>query len=352
MKKIAIFSPTINAGGSEKQACLLAKCLSEQGCSVTFISFYGLEGAEPKNIDILKSNSLIEIFIPAGSQYAKLKAIAKVIREKQIDSLFNYLTFCNVFGTIIGKMCGVKKIYGGIRSSRLPFKKRILERLIHNYLTDYTIYNSYSGAEFFSEYGFNKKKNIVIQNCFENISPQISRKVKDVPTIISVGRFVEPKDYLTAIKSVRILSQNNIPYRYVIVGYGKLETQIREWIKTYSLEDNVEIIIAPDNIPELLEKADIYLSTSIFEGTSNSLLEALNACLPIVATNVGDNRHIVHNGQNGYLHHIGDSNSIADSLVKLLATPSLRTQLGNYGYQLLVDSFSKEKFTEKYMKLL
>ncbi|WP_073346140.1 glycosyltransferase family 4 protein [Bacteroides congonensis] len=352
MKKIAIFSPTVNAGGSEKQACLLAKCLSEQGCFVTFISFYGLESAEPKNIDILKSNSSIEIFIPTGSQYAKLKAVVRVFKERQIDSLFNYLTFCNVFGAIIGRICGVKKIYGGIRSSRLPFKKRVLERLIHNYLADYTIYNSYSGAKYFSEYGFNKKKNIVIHNCFENISPQISRKVKDMPTIISVGRFVEPKDYLTAIKSVKNLSQKNIPFRYVIVGYGKLETQIREWIKKYSLQDNVEIIIAPDNIPELLEKADVYLSTSIFEGTSNSLLEALNACLPIVATDVGDNKHIVHDGQNGYLHHIGDSNGIARSLVKLLSTPSLRTQLGDYGYQLLVDSFSKEKFTEKYMKLL
>ena len=352
MKKVAIFSPTINAGGAEKQACLLAKCLSEQGCSVTFISFYGLEGAEPKNVDILKSNSLIEIFIPVGSQYAKLKSITKVFREKQFDSLFNYLTFCNVFGTIIGRICGVKKIFGGIRSSRLPFKKKILERLIHNYLTDYTIYNSYSGAEFFSENGFNKKKNIVIHNCFENISPQTSRKAKDVPMIISVGRFVEPKDYLTAIKSVKILSQNNIPYRYLIVGYGKLETQIREWIERYSLKDYVEIIIAPDNIPELLDKADIYLSTSIFEGTSNSLLEALNACLPIVATDVGDNKHIVHNGQNGYLHHIGDSNSSAESLVKLLADSSLRIQLGNHGYQLLVDGFSKEKFTERYMGLL
>lgn len=51
----------------------------------------------------------------------------------------------------------------------------------------------------------------------------------------------------------------------------------------------------------MLDKADIYLSTSLFEGTSNSIMEAMNADLPIVATNVGDNGLLVKNEINGFL---------------------------------------------------
>ena len=77
MKKVAIFSPTINAGGAEKQACLLAKCLGEQGCSVTFISFYGLEGADTDldmTIVLNTSNPIIASFPSLDEEKKKFVA--------------------------------------------------------------------------------------------------------------------------------------------------------------------------------------------------------------------------------------------------------------------------------------
>lgn len=74
-----------------------------------------------------------------------------------------------------------------------------------------------------------------------------------------------------------------------------METQVRKWIRQYVIDDITTIYINPNNIAELLDQADIYISTSLFEGTSNSIMEAMNADLPIVATNVGDNGQLVQN---------------------------------------------------------
>ena len=64
-----------------------------------------------------------------------------------------------------------------------------------------------------------------------------------------------------------------------------LEAQIREWVELYGIKDRTDIHIKPNNVSELERNADIYISTSLFEGTSNSIMEALNWSLPVVATN-------------------------------------------------------------------
>ena len=352
MKKIAILLPTIHAGGAEKQACLLAKCLSTNSFDVTFIPYYGLADAEPKNERILASVSAVKVIVPKGGRFGRMFALKRILQDGQFDVLFNYLTFCDVVGGMIAKWSGVKTVFGGIRNARLPWTKMMAERLAHNYISDYTIYNNYSGAEYFGGHGFNPSKNIVIHNCFENISTYYQHPSTDCPKIISVGRFVEQKDYLTALKSIKQLKEQHIRFKYVIVGYGVLEKQIREWVASFGLEDEVDIKIAPKNIPELLLESDIYLSTSLFEGTSNSLLEALNASLPVVATNVGDNSYIVIEGKNGTLHSIGDYKQIADSLQKLITDSSIRKRFGIAGHQNLVDNFSEEKFTNRYVELI
>lgn len=168
--------------------------------------------------------------------------------------------------------------------------------------------------------------------------------------IITVGRFDPQKDYETLIAGVALLERND--FRLSIVGYGSLEGQIRNWVKEYGIEKKSDIYIKPNNVFELEQNADIYLSTSLFEGTSNSIMEALNWSLPVVATNVGDNDHLVIDGENGFLHPIGDVNGIAASLCRLLDSSDLRNKMGQKSNQILRESYSLELFERRYMDLI
>ena len=97
--------------------------------------------------------------------------------------------------------------------------------------------------------------------------------------------------------------------------------------------------------------ADIYLSTSLFEGTSNSIMEAMNWSIPVVATNVGDNNQLIKDSWNGYLISIGDYKRLSEHLLKLLHDDKLRIEMGIRGNERL-HNYSVERFVENYSKVL
>ena len=173
--------------------------------------------------------------------------------------------------------------------------KNVLEWISHNFVATGTIFNCYSGEKAFIKKGFKKSKCITIPNCFPNIAEPKETTDKEKVRIITVARFHPQKDYETAVKAIAFLKKANKNFVFDLCGYGYLEDQIRRWVKKYGVEDVVEFHIHPNNIPDLLSQADIYISTSLFEGTSNSIMEAMNWCLPVVCTNVGDNGKLVHN---------------------------------------------------------
>ena len=347
MKNVSILIPTIDSGGAEKQAVLLAILLSKY-IDVQLIVLYGKHIEYKQNVDLL-TNSTVNIHKLSGNMLSKMISIWRILKKSNTAVLLNYLTMPNFVGSFVGRMCRIR-VYNGIRNSRLPKSKMLIEKLAHNIWATGTIYNCYSGATHFSKLGFRKSKNIVIPNCFPNIAEPIHREERVVKTIITVGRFDPQKDYETLIKCIAQLRRKD--FRLCIVGYGILEKQIRYWIKEYGIEDKTDIHIKPNNVSELERNADIYISTSLFEGTSNSIMEALNWSLPIVATNVGDNEHLVIDGENGFLHPVGDVEGLATSIKRLLDSSTLRNNMGQKGNQNLRDNYSMKLFEKRYIDLI
>lgn len=347
MKKVTILISTIDSGGAEKQAVLLAIQLSKY-TGVNLIVLYGDHTEYKRNVDMLTKSS-VKVHRLIGSMLSKAVNIRKLLKETHTDVLLNYLTMPNFLGSFLGKRLRLD-VYNGIRNSRLPKSKMLMEKWAHNHWATGTIFNCYSGADYFGQLGFRKDKNIVIPNCFPDIAEPIIRDRCSQKTIITVGRFDPQKDYETLIKSVSLLDRED--YRLCIVGYGVLEKQIREWVDRYGIKDKTSINIKPNNVPELERNADIYISTSLFEGTSNSIMEALNWSLPVVATNVGDNDYLVVNGVNGYLHSVGDSEGLAASLRRLLDSIELRNKMGMKSNQNLRENYSIEIFEKRYLELI
>ncbi len=350
MKKIAIYIPTIDSGGAEKQAVLLA-CMLAIDYEVHLITLDIPDRNSLQNLKRLENSPVIRHSIPHNI-FKNIKQLVSILKSNQIEVLFNYLTLPNILGSYAGKIAHTPKIYNGIRNSELPHWKLIAERYVHNHWSTKTIFNCYSGAKNLLAKGFQACRYEVIPNCFADIHPLIVRKEKGIKDIITVGRFVEQKDYLTAIKAIAKLHTIRQDFRFHIVGYGRLEEDIRRWIQKYNLGQKTIFYIKPSNVYELLKNADIYLSTSTFEGTSNSIMEAMNFSLPIVCTLVGDNDHLVYNKKNGYTHSIGSDNEIAASLNRLLGSLNLRNNYGKVSNQILREHFSSEVFLHRYLKLI
>ncbi|MFQ3238491.1 MAG: glycosyltransferase involved in cell wall biosynthesis [Olleya marilimosa] len=348
MVKVVILVNTLNSGGSERQSIMLFNVLKSD-FSTTLIVIHP-EKIEQNMLNLIEGDNYNLVKLE-GSFFYKFKILCKFLKENNTTHVFNFLTKPNLIGAIASKKAKVRNVYSGIRTTTLPFWKFFIEKVTSNYLVTGTIYNSYSGAKIFTAKGLTKS--IVIPNCFPLINdPIIRNRNNKITNIITVGRFVKAKDYLTSILVIKQLLSKGENVHYTIVGYGILESKIRQWIINYELENHITMIINPKNIPELLLKSDIYLSTSLFEGTSNSIMEAMNASLPIVATDVGDNKELVIDGVNGFVEEVSDFKSLAVAVQNILKGIDNQKNMGVESNIILKDRYSLKNYKLKYRKLI
>jgi len=351
---VFIFIPSLHSGGAEKQAVLLAKYLSKD--FQTYLVIWNGALYEQKFLDYIQSNGISTYYIE-GNLIKRWITFYKLLKSHKVRYLFNYLASNNFYGSLSGKLAGVKHIIGGIRNSEIPRVKFFLQRFLHNNILDYTIFNNYSGMESLTSQGFARRKSVVIPNCFELFIEPLVRKENKLVTIVSLARFVAQKDYLTALKAIQYLKEiiyvgKALNFKYLIIGYGVLEMEIRDYISTLRLENEVEIIINPANDMDSLKSSDIFLTTSLFEGTSNSVMEAMSYSLPIVSTDAGDNKLLIEHNRNGFITPLKDFKAIAGSLSKLIADYELRINFGKFSYSKLKNEYSSEIFKNRYLNFM
>ena len=117
MKRISILVSTIDSGGAEKQAVLLATHLSKR-TDVNLIVLYGDYPEYKYNVDLL-AESNVKVHKLFGNMLSKMGHIRNILKETKTDVLLNYLTMPDFVGSFVGRMCGIR-VYNGIRNSRLP----------------------------------------------------------------------------------------------------------------------------------------------------------------------------------------------------------------------------------------
>lgn len=353
MTSIAIFCKTLLKGGSEKQALILSKLLSEQEKDVSLI-VWSIEKIDPENLNYIKNNS-IKYFALKGNQIRKFFQFINIVKNEKISFILSYLTLPNIIS-------GVSKLFlknviriGGIRNEKLPYHKFFFEKLIHNNLNNATVFNNYSAKDKFIKRGFKSKKIFVIQNAIMTDHINGKKEIhRSEIRIVTVSRFVKQKDFRTALYSFNELINRGKDrvFKYYLVGYGPMEQEIMTLSEDLKLKERIKMFINPSNISNILADCDIYLSTSLFEGLSNSIMEAMVAGLPIVATDVGDNKYLVKDGFNGFLVPCKDVNSIVEKLELLSESEDMRDNFGNNSRILIKNKFSQGKLLEDYLNLL
>ena len=352
MMHIAIICKTFLKGGAEKQALVLTKLLIEKGMDVCLINWYG-EKIDQRNLQYISDNSF-RYFPLRGNNLKKFSVFLKILKEEKISIIISYLTLSNFVSGICRMFNKNVLSIGGIRTEKLPYHKFVFEKLIHNHLNDATVFNNYSAKEKFHRRGFKAGKIYVIQNAIETKNSTYASKISNSEIkIVSVGRFVKIKDYATALKAFSNLTGRNSGknFKYYIVGYGPLENDLRSLAEKLKIDQKVKVFINPPDIPDILKDSDIFLSTSLFEGVSNSIMEAMAAGLPVVATNVGDNSYLIKNGHNGFLVPCRDVDTIVDRLELLSHSEEKRNEFGKNSFNIIETEFSGSKMLDGYLSL-
>jgi hypothetical protein len=192
------------------------------------------------------------------------------------------------------------------------------------------------------------RRTVVIHNAVDVQAFRPTTFAEGVAEVVGVGRFAYPKDFATLLEALGLV---RVPCRLRLAGDGPALGAVTAAITENGLSDRVELLGARADIPELLARADVFVLSSRSEGFPVSVLEAMAAGLPVVATNVGGVAEAVDHGKTGFLVPAGDSQALARAVERLVADPRLRRRLGAAGRSMARALFDVPRYRAAYREL-
>ena len=135
----------------------------------------------------------------------------------------------------------------------------------------------------------------------------------------STGRIVWQKGYDQLLSLLKNFDFGNKKFHILIAGEGSLRNQYIKWVKDNKLGSHITFIGNISNVIEFLSELDFYIQPSVTEGYCLSTLEAMTTGLPIICSDAGGLKDLIHNNKNGVVYKSGDLNSLYNGISKLLS---------------------------------
>lgn len=208
-----------------------------------------------------------------------------------------------------------------VKNKRLfgPQFAAIVERLTTGFIA-----NSAQMVDDVERHGIEKGRVHRIPNgvIMPQLEPRATRE-RSESVFIFMGRFDREKAIDTMLKGIAGLSGEHAA-KLMLVGNGPREEELKALSRDLGIDARVDFTGRMDDVTPALREADFYLSTSLSEGMSNSVLEAMSFGVVPVVTRVSGVEDMVEDGTNGYLFEAGDVSSCVEALERAAATPPER----------------------------
>jgi sugar transferase (PEP-CTERM/EpsH1 system associated) len=288
--------------------------------------------------------------------------LAKIMRDYQAPLLHTHNWDAHLYGTFAARIASVPVIihtqHGAFhhRSWKNDLLRPMLGRLIDQFV------GVSEGVSLFakqSRWAPEEKVMTIINGVdptpYRNPSGTGRIKIReaisiplDAPVIINVARMNEVKDHDTLLKA--FASLKTIPSAHLmLVGDGDLCSALKETAVGMGIEKFVHFMGMRTDVPDLLRAADLFVLSSLSEGISLSLLEAMSAGLPVVATDVGGNPSVVLANKTGLLVPPRNPARMANAMQMILGDKTFAKTMGEAGYARVLSDFSFNKMADAYM---
>jgi colanic acid/amylovoran biosynthesis glycosyltransferase len=177
-------------------------------------------------------------------------------------------------------------------------------------------------------------------------------------SVLSIGRFTFQKGYLIGILAIKKLIDKGYSIQWNIIGDGPQMEEMIFHINELKLQDHI-ILHGKKNkneVSDWINKSDIFLLTSVYEGIPNVVLEAMAMELPVVTTKSGGVDEVIDNGIDGFIAPLYDIETVSNLLEKFIQDKQLALTMGKAARQKILKEYTLERqlnvFQEEYQKLL
>lgn len=268
--------------------------------------------------------------------------IRKAVKEIDPDILHaHYLSHYGMYGALTGFKPFVVSAWGSdvlVDSKKSMLKRYVVKHVLEK--ADLITVNSKSLIGTVINFGVTMKKvrlivyGVNLKKFHQSVGKEkLKEKLKipsSSPIIISTRSLKPIYDVETLIKAIPLVLKSNMDAYFIIVGGGSLKRKLEMMVERLRISPKVRFI---DSVPHMevakfLRASDIYVSTSLSDATSVSLLEAMACSLPVVVTDLEGNREWIKDGIHGFLFPKRNFRVLAEKILYLLKNQDIRRKFG------------------------
>lgn len=170
--------------------------------------------------------------------------------------------------------------------------------------------------------------------------------------IICVANFHSNKGHRYLLEAFELLFSKFRHTKLLLVGDGSERKNLERQINAYQAKHSILFLGHRTDVPQLLKISDCFVLPTLFEGMSNALIEAMAAGLPVITTDIPENRELVSHKESGVLVPPRNSEKIADALRLLISDPILRLTLGDSAKNFIEKQYSLVSSSKKFSHFL
>ncbi|UCC39907.1 MAG: glycosyltransferase family 4 protein [Candidatus Aminicenantes bacterium] len=288
-----------------------------------------------------------------------IKKLVSLMRQNEINIIHTHDLRSNFVGYIAGKIGRipiVTSVHGWIEKS---FKFRIhnfADKMLIRFFNR-IIVNSEFLRKHLSQFKIPDRKistvyNTVDISIFErDVNPEETRKELGIGsgcTVIgTVGRLNTEKGHKYLLEAARDVLTSFPKTVFLIVGKGPLERELKDFAREAKIFPNVLFTGFYQDLQKVFNVIDLFVLPSLSEALPLSLLEAMAAGRPVIATNVGGIPEVVKTGETGIVVNSGVAEELAQAMITLLENKDTARELAKNGQELVREQFSTQAVTKK-----
>lgn len=312
----------------------------------------------PLEFERSKINPLREISL--------IKGLVSLYRRERPDIVHHVALKPILYGSLVAKIVGILAIVNapvgmGYVFSSNQLKARLLKplvllayRLLLNPFNSVAVFENPDDLTYFEKLGIVKYSRLIRGAGVNTLQFGSSNEPNEVPVVLLAARMLWDKGVGEFVEAAKILQQQSISARFVLVGAPDKEnpesinqSQLLEWQDAGIIEWWGQ----HEDMPQVFAQAHIVCLPSYREGLPKVLIEAAACGRPIVATDVPGCREIVRHNENGLLIPAKDPQALAVALNRLLNNAELRESMGKRGRAMVEAEFSTEYVVEQTLQL-
>lgn len=340
-KNILIVGSVLSGGGAERVIANIAKHIDQTKFNLTIchLKKIGEIGQELTNggfrvVGLVPPNS------PLGRYFSFLQ-LRRIVTQNKIDLIHSHDTHALVDTALVrSTLPGVKMVHT-FHFGNYPYEVKrymFLERIFSHLANRLVAVGIEQCKTLRKAYRIRADRIVIVQNGVELAAAKPDMAWREQltksgrPVIGAISTFIEQKGLTYLLDTAQRMKQQGTEAVFVIVGDGPLRNELEEKCRKLGIMDSVFFAGWKQNAATtMLPLFDVFFQTSLWEAMSLAVLEAMAAGRPVVATDVGDNRHVIVNGETGMVVPARDVDAMTAALTSLVNSDVLRARYGEAG---------------------